>query len=93
MVDDPGEQVTSKSHETEPELTVDLDKPRKRGLSKLHTGQLFQAVLQDAQTRLFFKAQSVIQSEIRNFTPKADDLAYPDRIVGTNDALFCRTFA
>ena len=39
-------------------------------------------VLQDAQTRLFFKAQSVIQSEIRYYMPTAQDLAYPDKLVG-----------
>jgi conserved oligomeric Golgi complex subunit 3 len=39
-------------------------------------------VLQDAQTRLFFKAQAVIQSEIRYYVPTAQDLAYPDKLVG-----------
>ena len=45
---------------------------------RLHTGQLLQMVLQDAQTRLFFKAQAVIQSEIRHFVPTPDDLRWPD---------------
>jgi hypothetical protein len=31
---------------------------------------------------LFFKAQSVIQAEIRYYTPKPEDLAYPDKLVG-----------
>jgi conserved oligomeric Golgi complex subunit 3 len=39
-------------------------------------------VLQDAQTRLFFKTQSVIQSDIQYYTPKGEDLAYLDKIVG-----------
>jgi hypothetical protein len=39
-------------------------------------------VLQDALTRLFFKAQSVIQSDIRCYTPEGEDLTYPDKIVG-----------
>ena len=51
-------------------------------LGRLHIQQLLQMVLQDAQTRLFFKAQSVIQSEIRYYTPTAQDLAYPDKLVG-----------
>lgn len=63
------------------ELTLDFDKPRKKGLGRLHISQLLQMVLQDAQTRLFFKAQSVIQNEIRNYVPKGDDLAYPDKLV------------
>lgn len=65
------------------DFTVDLDAPKKKGLGRLHISHLLQMVLQDAQTRLFFKAQSVIQSEIRYFVPKADDLAYPDKLVGT----------
>jgi conserved oligomeric Golgi complex subunit 3 len=53
-----------------------------RGLRTLHISHLLQMVLQDAQTRLFFKAQSVIQSEIRYYVPKAEDLAYPEKLVG-----------
>ena len=49
---------------------------------RLQTSHLLKMVLQDAQTRLFFKAQSVIQSDIRNFVPKVEDLAYPDVLVG-----------
>lgn len=49
---------------------------------RLHIRQLLQMVLQDAQTRLFFKAQAVIQSEIRYYAPTAHDLAYPDKLVG-----------
>lgn len=65
------------------ELTVDLDHPRRnRGLRTLHISHLLQMVLQDAQTRLFFKAQSVIQSEIRYYVPRPEDLAYPDKLVG-----------
>ena len=46
------------------ELSLDLDQPRRhRGLRTLHISHLLQMVLQDAQTRLFFKAQSVIQPD------------------------------
>ncbi|KAF7376406.1 Sec34-domain-containing protein [Mycena sanguinolenta] len=65
------------------ELSVDLDKPKsKKGLGQLHISHLLEMVLQDAQTRLFFKAQSVIQSDIRYYAPKPEDLAYPDKLVG-----------
>ncbi|KAG6910079.1 hypothetical protein DXG01_013131 [Tephrocybe rancida] len=67
------------------ELTVDLDAAgarRVRGLGKLHISHLLEMVLQDAQTRLFFKAQSVIQSDIRYYAPRPEDLAYPDILVG-----------
>ncbi|KAJ7187957.1 Sec34-like family-domain-containing protein [Mycena filopes] len=64
------------------ELSVDLDKPKsKKGLGQLHISHLLEMVLQDAQTRLFFKAQSVIQSDIRYYVPKPEDLAYPDKLV------------
>jgi hypothetical protein len=45
---------------------------------RLHTAQLLKMVLQDAQTRLFFKAQAVIQSEVRHYVPTPDDLKWPD---------------
>jgi hypothetical protein len=65
------------------ELSLDLDKPKpKHGLGQLHISHLLEMVLQDAQTRLFFKAQSVIQSDIRYYVPKPEDLAYPAKLDG-----------
>ena len=76
-------QSSSDEEEDLDELTFDLDQPRRqKGLRTLHISHLLQMVLQDAQTRLFFKAQSVIQSEIRYYIPKPEDLAYPDKLVG-----------
>ncbi|KIL64608.1 hypothetical protein M378DRAFT_126439 [Amanita muscaria Koide BX008] len=61
------------------ELLIDLDlRKSKKGLNRLHISHLLQMVLQDAQTRLFFKAQSMIQSDIRQFTPAPEDLNYPE---------------
>ncbi|TFK66890.1 Sec34-domain-containing protein [Pluteus cervinus] len=54
---------------------------RSRSLGQLHISHLLQMVLQDAQTRLFFKAQSTIQSDIRNFVVKPEDLAFPEILV------------
>ncbi|RDB16287.1 Conserved oligomeric Golgi complex subunit 3 [Hypsizygus marmoreus] len=68
----------------EDELSLDLDHPRHKhtlGLGRLHISHLLQMVLQDAQTRLFFKAQAVIQSDIRYYVPRPEDLAYPDILV------------
>jgi len=45
---------------------------------RLHIGHLLKMVLQDAQTRLIFKAQAVVQSEIRHYVPTPDDLNWPD---------------
>ncbi|TFK44055.1 Sec34-domain-containing protein [Crucibulum laeve] len=68
------------------ELSTDLVHPKKRGLRRLHIAHLLQMVLQDAQTRLFFKAQSVIQSEVRYYVPKEADLAYPAVLVDARKA-------
>ena len=48
------------------------------GLDRLHLRHLLQSVLQDAQTRLFFKAQAVVQSEIGHYVPRPTDLEYPE---------------
>lgn len=71
------------------ELTLELsrDRPSRRGLRTLHISRLLQMVLQDAQTRLFFKAQSVIQSEIRYYVPKPEDLAFPEKLICESDLL------
>jgi hypothetical protein len=51
-------------------------------LGRLHISRLLQMVLQDAQTRLFFKAQSIIESDIKYHVPKLEDLAYPEKLTG-----------
>jgi hypothetical protein len=56
--------------------------PRTPGLAKLHISHLLQMVLQDAQTRLFFKAQAIVQSEIRNYAAQPKDLDYPTKLKG-----------
>ncbi|KAI0633496.1 Sec34-domain-containing protein [Trametes polyzona] len=83
VLDVPSVPDASSDEETDlDELNLDLEHPRRhRGLRTLHISHLLQMVLQDAQTRLFFKAQSVIQSEIRYYVPKPEDLAYPDKLV------------
>ncbi|KAI6157888.1 Sec34-like family-domain-containing protein [Pisolithus tinctorius] len=63
------------------ELSIGSEHSKPNGLEKLHISRLLQMVLQDAQTRLFFKAQAVIQTDIRNYIPKQEDLAYPDKLI------------
>lgn len=58
------------------------DAEKDNEFGRLHIRQLLQMVLQDAQTRLFFQAQAVVQSEIRYYAPTAQDLAYPDKLAG-----------
>ena len=68
---------------------VEDDEEKNDELGRLHIRQLLQMVLQDAQTRLFFKAQAVIQSEIRYYVPTAQDLAYPDKLGGFPLSFVC----
>lgn len=71
------------------ELDLDLDPTLRTPYSKsgghskprLHIAQLLQMILQDAQTRLFFKAQAVVQSDIRHYVSKDGDLAYPGKLL------------
>lgn len=53
-----------------------------KGSGRLHIKPILQLVLQDAQTRLLFKTQAIIQSDIRSYVPKDNDLAYPDKLLG-----------
>ena len=39
-------------------------------------------VLQDAQMRLFFKAQAMIQSEVQYHVPRLEDLRQPELLIG-----------
>jgi hypothetical protein len=65
------------------ELTMDpLRRKGDDGMRRLRVDRLLESVLQDAQTRLFFKAQAVLHADVRGFVPKADDLAYPAKLIG-----------
>ncbi|VDC05896.1 unnamed protein product, partial [Peniophora sp. CBMAI 1063] len=80
----------SDSDEDSEELSIsdaDGTKAKKdKGLGPPPVAALLAAVLQDAQTRLFFRAQAAIQSEIRGFVPKDSDLAYPAILLAGNIA-------
>ena len=78
--DDEDDEATSKFEDDDGSISP---KKRPRGLGRLHISRLLQMVLQDAQTRLFFKAQSIIQAEIRYYVPRPEDLTYPDKLAGT----------
>lgn len=75
-----------KSAHSDPALKSDIvrnNRIRKhQQLKHLHIGNLLEMVLQDAQTRLVFKAQAVIQSEIRYYVAKDGDLDYPQKLIG-----------
>jgi hypothetical protein len=58
--------------------------PRKqrKPLARLHTELLLKMVLQDAQTRLVFRAQALIQADVQYYAPKPGDLDYPEKLAG-----------
>ncbi|KIO32314.1 hypothetical protein M407DRAFT_18876 [Tulasnella calospora MUT 4182] len=74
-----------KSAHSDPDLRSDLARTirgrKHQQLKHLHIGNLLEMVLQDAQTRLVFKAQAVIQSEIRYYVTKEGDLDYPQKLI------------
>ncbi|EFP83929.1 uncharacterized protein PGTG_09642 [Puccinia graminis f. sp. tritici CRL 75-36-700-3] len=49
--------------------------------SQFKFSTLLKPVLQDIQTRLVFRAQSIIQSEVANYLPKSEDLDYPNKLI------------
>lgn len=79
----PSSSTSSPVDEDELDLVLSGNGTKHKGLRTLHISHLLQMVLQDAQTRLFFKAQSVVQSEIKYYVPKPEDLAYPEKLVGS----------
>ncbi|GJJ06414.1 hypothetical protein Clacol_000605 [Clathrus columnatus] len=58
-------------------LSGDDDNPQQRNMVRPYIRPILQLVLQDAQTRLLFKAQTLMESEIRFFKPSPDDITYP----------------
>ena len=84
--DDDDDNATSVGRRSIPTDDLLLSSPthalvRNKVGKRLHISHLLQMVLQDAQTRLFFKAQAVIQADIRYYIPKPEELAWPDILV------------
>lgn len=50
------------------------------GVGRLRFSVLLRTIQQDAQTRLVFRAQAVIQSEVLHFVPAPADLQYPEKV-------------
>jgi hypothetical protein len=55
-------------------------RPRRKPLSRLHTEVLLKMVLQDAQTRLVFRAQALVAADVQYYAPREGDLDYPDKL-------------
>lgn len=82
MVLDVPEVDTSSDEEDEFTATNSSERGDSQTLGRLHISHMLQSVLQDAQTRLLFKAQNVIQAEIRYYVPKPEDLDYGQKLQG-----------
>ena len=57
-----------------------IRKKTRKPLGRLHTEVLLRMVLQDAQTRLVFRAQALIRADVEYYAPREGDLDYPERI-------------
>lgn len=51
--------------------------PTQLRLGRLRFSILLRTILQDTQTRLVFRAQAVIQSQVLHYVPTSEDLDYP----------------
>jgi hypothetical protein len=49
--------------------------------SRFKFSTLLKPILQDIQTRLVFRAQAIIQTDVANYLPKHDDLDYPNKLI------------
>ncbi|KAK1927132.1 Sec34-like family-domain-containing protein [Papiliotrema laurentii] len=68
----------------------DAPKRHRKPLDRLHTEVLLRMVLQDAQTRLVFRAQALLRADVEYYVPKDGDLDYPDKIKGQSGKLVQR---
>ena len=57
-------------------------KSQRKPLGRLHVEVLLRMVLQDAQTRLAFRAQAMLRADVEFYVPKEGDLDYPRKVAG-----------
>lgn len=62
-------------------------KKARKPLSRLHTEVLLKMVLQDAQTRLVFRAQALIRVDVDYYVVKDGDLDYPEKLASGEQGL------
>ncbi|WVQ81860.1 hypothetical protein IAT38_003987 [Cryptococcus sp. DSM 104549] len=55
-------------------------KKKRKPLGRLHIEVLLKMVLQDAQTRLVFRAQALLSADVEYYAPKEGDLDYPEKL-------------
>ncbi|KAK6910494.1 hypothetical protein I203_104526 [Kwoniella mangroviensis CBS 8507] len=73
--------------------SVRPQKKKRKPLGRLHIEILLKMVLQDAQTRLVFRAQALLSNDVEYYVPKEGDLDYPQKLGSgsTNGKLVQRT--
>ncbi|WWC63290.1 uncharacterized protein I303_105890 [Kwoniella dejecticola CBS 10117] len=64
-----------------------VQRRKRKVLGRLHIEILLKMVLQDAQTRLVFRAQALLSNDVEYYVPKEGDLNYPEKLdEGTKSA-------
>ena len=58
-------------------------------LNRLHTDVLLRMVLHDAQTRLVFRAQALLRTEVEYYVAKEGDLNYPEKVTSECLRVIC----
>lgn len=60
----------------EPESAIQPHRPAER----FHAGKLLEMILKDVQTRMVFRSQAILRSDVASYTPRGEDLDYPNKI-------------
>ena len=60
----------------EPEANIQPHRPT----DNFHAGKLLDMVLRDVQTRIVFRSQAVLRSDVGSYAPRGDDLDYPAKL-------------
>jgi hypothetical protein len=60
----------------EPEANIQPHRPS----DTFHAGKLLDMVLRDVQTRMIFRSQAILRSDVGSYAPRGDDLDYPAKL-------------
>ena len=75
--DEPQDPDNSTRHIMTRQSSNQTIQPSQLRLGRLRFSILLRTILQDTQTRLVFRAQAVIQSQVLHYVPTSEDLDYP----------------
>ena len=75
-----GSLTTLQANGAEDESVMTRRNPHRKPLRRLHIEVLLRMVLQDAQTRLAFRAQAMLRADVEFYVPKEGDLDYPAKV-------------